>query len=108
MTVINRCFDSKINAVKSANPMAGWLVDMANQSSVPDVIRAFHERANSGIYEREDAERAAAEAAGRSRGGGGMGMGMGGRGLFSLQGLQANLPMMSGGGGDAKTRGGAD
>jgi hypothetical protein len=55
LTVINWCFDSKIDVVKSANPIAGWLVDIANQSSVPDVIRSFHERASSGIYEREAA-----------------------------------------------------
>lgn len=46
------------------------------------------ERATSGIYEKEDAERAEAAAAGRSRGG----RGSGGGPLFSAQGLKANLP----------------
>ena len=35
-------------------------MDLANQSSVPDVMRAFNARATSGVYEREDAAAAAA------------------------------------------------
>ena len=31
----------------------GWLVDVANKTSVPDVLRAFAERATSGLYEEE-------------------------------------------------------
>ena len=46
--------------------LPGFLVDLANQSSVPDVMRAFNARAMCGIYEREDAEAA-------SGGGGGGG-----------------------------------
>ena len=37
--------------------LPGFLVDLANQSSVPDVMRAFNARATSGVYEREDAAR---------------------------------------------------
>ena len=44
--------------------LPGFLVDLANQSSVPDVMRAFNARATSGVYEREDAAAAAAAAAG--------------------------------------------
>ena len=40
--------------------LPGFLVDLANQSSVPDVMRAFNARATSGVYEREDAAAAAA------------------------------------------------
>ena len=32
----------------------GWLVDVANKRSVPDVLRAFERRARSGVYEAED------------------------------------------------------
>lgn len=32
----------------------GWLVDVANKRSVPDVLRAFEKRARSGVYEAED------------------------------------------------------
>ena len=31
----------------------GWLVDVANKTSVPDVLRAFAARATSGLYEEE-------------------------------------------------------
>jgi hypothetical protein len=31
----------------------GWLVDVANKTSVPDVLRAFAGRATSGLYEEE-------------------------------------------------------
>ena len=34
----------------------GWLVDVANKRSVPDVLRAFERRARSGVYEAEDEE----------------------------------------------------
>ena len=34
--------------------VAGWLVDVANKRSVPDVLRAFEKRARSGVYEAED------------------------------------------------------
>mmetsp|Transcript_2130 Transcript_2130/g.8300 ORF Transcript_2130/g.8300 Transcript_2130/m.8300 type:complete len:340 (+) Transcript_2130:333-1352(+) len=44
--------------------LPGFLVDLANQSSVPDVMRAFNARATSGVYEREDA---AAAGSGSSR-----------------------------------------
>ena len=37
--------------------LPGWLIDIANQNSVPDVLRAFKKRAESGLYEREDFER---------------------------------------------------
>ena len=32
----------------------GWLVDVANKRSVPDVLRAFERGAGSGVYEAED------------------------------------------------------
>ena len=44
--------------------LPGFLVDLANQSSVPDVMRAFNARATSGVYEREDAAAAARTGAG--------------------------------------------
>ena len=44
--------------------LPGFLVDLANQSSVPDVMRAFNARATSGVYEREDAAAAARMGAG--------------------------------------------
>lgn len=44
--------------------LPGFLVDLANQSSVPDVMRAFNARATSGVYEREDAAAAAAAGSG--------------------------------------------
>ena len=44
--------------------LPGFLVDLANQSSVPDVMRAFNTRAMCGIYEREDAEAASASGGG--------------------------------------------
>ena len=42
--------------------LPGWLVDVANKTSVPDVLRAFAKRAVDGTYERDDAEEAAAAA----------------------------------------------
>ena len=47
--------------------LPGFLVDLANQSSVPDVMRAFNARATSGVYEREDAARDAGSGSGSSR-----------------------------------------
>ena len=47
--------------------LPGFLVDLANQSSVPDVMRAFNARATSGVYEREDAASLAAAGSGSSR-----------------------------------------
>jgi hypothetical protein len=44
--------------------LPGFLVDLANQSSVPDVMRAFNARAMCGIYEREDAGAASASGGG--------------------------------------------
>ena len=35
----------------------GWLVDVANKTSVPDVLRAFAGRATSGLYEEEATQR---------------------------------------------------
>ena len=35
----------------------GWLVDVANKTSVPDVLRAFAGRATSGLYEEEATRR---------------------------------------------------
>ena len=76
--------------------LPGWLIDIANQTSVPDVLRAFHKRANSGIYEREDIERAEEEAAARQQRGRGVGIGVSG-GLFSIaagtQGASGGSPM---------------
>ena len=46
--------------------LPGWLVDVANKTSVPDVLRAFAKRAVDGTYEREDAEAAAAKAAAKA------------------------------------------
>ena len=88
--------------------LPAWLMDMVNQSSVPDVLRAFHKRADSGIYEREDAENAAAVAAAaaagprRSVGGPRWYERDGGVGLFPrrVQGIKDELSVMSGGGGD--------
>ena len=39
----------------------GWLIDVANKSSVPDVLRAFNRRARSGVYEAEDEASARAD-----------------------------------------------
>lgn len=45
--------------------LPGFLVDLANQSSVPDVMRAFNARATSGVYEREDAASSAGSGSSR-------------------------------------------
>jgi len=45
--------------------LPGFLVDLANQSSVPDVMRAFNARATSGVYEREDAAKDAGSGSSR-------------------------------------------
>ena len=85
--------------------LPAWIIDMANQSSVPDILRSFHKRATSGLYEREDAEREAGRAGWR-RCGGWRGFNAwtwnsecgveGGNRMFSTQGLWAALPAMSG------------
>jgi len=43
----------------------GWLIDVANKTSVPDVLRAFHKRAVCGLYDEEDAASSANLAAAR-------------------------------------------
>ena len=40
----------------------GWLIDVANKKSVPEVLRAFERRAKSGVYEAEDEANAIADA----------------------------------------------
>ena len=69
--------------------LPGWLVDVANQTSVPDVLRAFHKRANSGIYEREDAGRAALHSLGLSQTSSWLGLET--SGLFSVQGMKLEI-----------------